>query len=206
MSRQPISIGELQAEAEQHLMAALSREVNDTFHQLASESENQPAPAHPELATLAAQVLRALRKDDGGQAIYHAVARHLADAGMQAKALLQLPRGLQVFYLSFMLELEVLNGGMHQFFWNSSDELACLIPVALRELGAQQAAQIVEQARLVASEEAVMADGSHTLAAFLRSSGDTSLSRFDPQLRVLVLQFPALRAAYLRAHPYLFLP
>lgn len=202
MSRQPISIEEMQAVAEQHLMATLSREVNDTFRQLAQEAP--PATANPALAALASDVLRALRKEDAAPAIYHAVARYLAGSGDEADALLRLPRGLQVFYLSSILELELLNGGAHQFFWNTSDQMTCLIPVALRELGAHQAAQLFEEARLIACAEAD--DRGVSLDDFLKSSAKTSLARFDPPLCAQAQRFPALRAAYLRAHQYLFMP
>lgn len=52
----------------------------------------------------------------------------------------------RVFLCVWNLEAEVNNGGFHQFFINSAGDNAVATPAALREIGADQAAIIVDQA------------------------------------------------------------
>src|SRR5947199_4880268 len=58
--------------------------------------------------------------------------------------ILGLSRGFQVLYLTWLVEAEVLNGGFNQYYWNTSGEFAELTPAALREIGADEAATIME--------------------------------------------------------------
>lgn len=52
----------------------------------------------------------------------------------------------QTFILVWELEAEVNNGGFHQFFFNSDGDRAVLTPAALRQIGAEHTASIVERA------------------------------------------------------------
>lgn len=213
MSHQPISIEEMKvADARMHLMskeeltayqervmASLSPEVREAFRRI--ESEAQARPPRIELTSITVDVLRELSGEDLDQAISQYVDTRLEAANDEPSALIQLPRGLQVFYLSFILEVEVLNGGVNQFFSNSSSKMAQLIPAALRELGSPAAAKIFEEAHLVANEEAstrtsFKAEG--TIESFMDSYKETALKIFDAPLCTLAEQFPALRAAYVR--------
>lgn len=172
------------------------------------EAEAEAKPAHPELTTITSDALRALSGQDLDQAICQYVEKSLAEADNDRSALLQLPRGLQVFYLSFILELEVMNGGVNQFFWNSSSQMADLVPAALRELGSPAAAKIFEEAQLVANIEATHRTSfkeEGTLEAFMDSYNETALSSFDDPLCALAENFPSLRATYVRVHADLFL-
>jgi hypothetical protein len=218
MSHQPLSIEEMQlANARMHLMskdeitaynerlmASLSPETRTMFSRLEAEAK----PTRPELTTITADALRALSGQDLDQAICQYVEKSLAEADNDRSALLQLPRGLQVFYLSFILEVEVMNGGVNQFFWNSSSQMADLVPAALRELGSPAAAKIFEEAQLVANIEATRRTSfkeEETLKAFMDSYKETALSSFDDPLCALAENFPSLRAIYVRVHEDLFL-
>jgi hypothetical protein len=52
----------------------------------------------------------------------------------------------RIFVLIWELEAEVNNGGFHQFFFNSAGDHAAGTAGALRRIGAQRAAYIVERA------------------------------------------------------------
>jgi hypothetical protein len=52
----------------------------------------------------------------------------------------------RIFISVWQLEAEVNNGGFHQYFWNSSGNLAADTPAALEAIGAIRTAEIVERA------------------------------------------------------------
>jgi len=106
--------------------------------------------------------------------VYARIEGLLAAADSRRDALLRLPRGLQVFYLSLILEAEVNNGDLRQFFTNLSD-YADLIAAALRELPCEAAAEIFEQA-----------------AAERQAHSDPSIA-LDQQFRAESRNFPELR-------------
>jgi len=56
----------------------------------------------------------------------------------------ELTRPEQVFRMVYELDWEVTNGGFEQYFYNASGDCARQAPAALREIGAHNAAEIVE--------------------------------------------------------------
>ena len=114
-----------------------------------------------------------------------------------------LPRGFQIFHVSFIVEAEVANGGFNQYFWNNSGESAPQVPGALRALGADEAATLFEQVRRVADQDMLRlapfkAQG--TLQAFSDSYKGSPLNAYDDPFMALAMKFPALRVAYLKQH------
>ncbi|WP_431257836.1 DMP19 family protein [Roseateles chitinivorans] len=119
----------------------------------------------------------------------------------EPESLAALPRGFQIFHLSFILEAEVANGGFHQFFWNIPGQYLRQVPAALQALGANEAAVMFEQAWQVADQDSprlapFKADGS--LQAFSASYRDSPLNAFDDPFMALAARFPALRVEYLK--------
>ena len=55
----------------------------------------------------------------------------------------------RMFFCIWTLEAEVNNGGFHQFYANSSGDIAADVPAALRAVGASHTAGIVERANAV---------------------------------------------------------
>jgi hypothetical protein len=94
--------------------------------------------------------LRGIKDDHIEQALLD----YLFDIALKGRdrrsALLGLSRGFQVVYMTWIVEAEVLNGGFNQYFWNSSGEFADLTPAALREIGATEAAPIMQNALKIA--------------------------------------------------------
>lgn len=116
--------------------------------------------------------------------VYTRIEGLLAGGESRRDTLLRLPRGLQVFYLSLIVEAEVNNGDLRQFFTNLSD-YADLIAPALRELPCEPAAEIFEQA---AAERQAHRDPNVELDRQFRTE-----SRNFPELRSKLLEKYGIR-------------
>lgn len=123
------------------------------------------------------------------------------------KALLELSRGFQVFYLSWLVEAEVMNGGFNQYFWNPSAEFAEMTPTALLEIGDAAASEMMKQAIVTATAEISNMSQfkkSSTLDAFSESYKHTKLNDLDDPFCKRAENFPSLRIRYVREHEQLF--
>ena len=79
------------------------------------------------------------RLDVPGMLFRRLISRH------STRGILGMSRAEQVLWLVFELCGEVSNGGVDQFFGNSSGERASLVPSALRELGQNALADSLEK-------------------------------------------------------------
>jgi len=178
-------------------LSSLPPELQATFRELAAS-----AKPRPRIETLDEASVAALAGEDLEVAVMDFVERNLPSQ-QRLQAVLSLPRGLQVFYLSFIVEAEVMNGGFNQFFWNSSCEYAELVAPVLRELGSAEAAAVFDQAFAVAEAEIEVKakfQRSATLEAFSESYHHTELNAFDEPFCKLAGQFPALRLQIVRTN------
>lgn len=183
-------------------LAALPPELQETFRALAAN-----ARPTPRIESLDEKTVGALAEEDIEVAVIQFVERKLEASKERRDALLLMPLGLQVFYLSFIVEAEVMNGGFNQFFWNSFSEYAELIAPALLQLGDAEAASIFEQAFAVANSEVegtVKFRNPGTLEAFSESYRHTRLNEFDSHFCTRAEQFPAMRLAIVRTNEPLF--
>ena len=182
----------------EEILAGLSPELREVFLRLQAE-----AKPRPKLECLSASTLNSLESEDLDTAIVDYVERQISQSEDRHARLFELPRGLQVFYLSFLVEAEVMNGGFNQFFWNSSGEFAEAVAPALRQLGAGEAAEIFERAFAVAkieAEKATLNPAPRTLEAFSTSYETTQLNGFDVAFCEHALHFPSLRLHLARHH------
>lgn len=180
-------------------LATLPPEVREVFLQLQAN-----AKPRPKLLALTSSALRALAPEDLEVAVIDFVERQMDQSEDRIATLRELPRGLQVFYLTFLVEAEVMNGGFNQFFWNPSSEFAELIGPALRELGSSDAADIFDQALSVANAEAEQAacnNMSRTLETFSESYQHTLLNTFDEVFCEHAKRFPELRLHMAQHNP-----
>lgn len=172
------------------LLAMLPPASQEAMRQLMASARERPR-----LGSLAQEALARLDAGDRESAVVDWVGRHL-DACSDALAALQaLPRGLQVYYLSFVVEAQVMNGGFNQFFWNSSARFAPLIAPALSDLGSPGAAEIFREAWAVAIAEGVERpkDCERSLEMFSASCAASRLQALDRPFCELAMHFPALR-------------
>lgn len=191
-----MSMDELRA-AQQKLMALLPPETQEVFRQ--QEAMAKAAPPRPRLTEITAASLEALSGEDLDFAVIDYIDTQLSAVADYREGMRLLPRTLQVFYLSFIVESEVMNGGFKQFFWNPSGILAEMVAPALRELQASGAADIFEKAQVVATAEGAMVEREdESLEAFSQSYENTGLNQFDKAFARLADGFPALRAGLIR--------
>src|SRR5690606_22480419 len=107
---------------------------------LMSEDQFHP-PGRP--ARLDAATLSTLPEDALEQALLNYVLDATAGSGLgEPEALDGLPVPLRAWYVAFVVDAEVLNGGFNQFFFNPSGVLAGEAPEALRTIGLDRAAEI----------------------------------------------------------------
>lgn len=195
---------ELRIEYER-LLATLPAETQAQFR--ANEAAAKARPPRPQLDDLSLTSLNVLTGEELDHAVCEQVETVLGSAQDRAAALLSLPRGIQIFYISFVVEVEVMNGGLNQFFSNSSSELAELAAPALRDLQATEAADLFVDVLAVAKAaraEASTFNQIGTIEVFSASYEETNLTAFDNAFCRLAEQFPGLRAALLREHEELF--
>ena len=186
-------------------LAAMPPELQKMFRDL--EKQRQEAPVRPRLTRLDEATLRAIPPAELDDSIVDYVYDRLDGKIGEAAPLSSLPHGLQVFFVSYVVEAEVTNGGFNQFFLNSSSEYATQVPDALRELDAPDAAAIFEQAQVVAATEESMRarlKEKGSLEAFSQSYKQTHLGQFDAPFCKFAEGFPALRAELVKRHPGLF--
>jgi hypothetical protein len=188
------------------LLASLPKEAQENFRKMQAEAALRPP--RPRLTEITSASLKALEREDLDLAVYEYVATRIYDTNNPRTALLMMPRGLQVFYLTFLVEAEVMNGGFNQFFWNPSSEMGDLIAPALRELHADEAAVIFEQALRVSNLEhqtRTKHKEDRSLDAFSKSYEETNLNKFDSGFAALAEKFPALRVKFIRTNEQQFL-
>jgi hypothetical protein len=198
----PASHAELARHAEQ-LDAGLPADVRQKLDELRRQSLALPRPTD-----LRQESLRAIKDVDLDDAIAWYVGERMRTSGLSREAVLrQEPAALKTFYLAWLLEAEVMNGGFNQYFWNVSQELVEQTPGALMRLGATQVADMVESAIARGREEASMRDafkGQRTLQGFSDSYKLSKLDEYDKRFVQLAADLPGRRAAYLRAHERAF--
>ena len=94
----------------------------------------------------------------------------------------RLPLGLRTWWVAFIVDAEILNGGFNQLFFNPTSALAPLAPEAFDRLGIPAAATIFREAIDLLSAHApalqrAAKDG--TLEAFAATYTDQPFSRLD---------------------------
>ena len=121
-----------------------------------------------------------------------------------------LSAGQRALYVIHMIEAELYNGGFHQFYSNSTGDLADEAAAALHRIGAGAHAGVVERANATLTGGGAVPAGQPARWRLLERLGDTDLDRFDDAWYELgdgtgrtVLARRA--AAYVRAHPGEFL-
>ena len=118
-----------------------------------------------------------------------------------------LPAGLRAHYLAFLVDIEVLNGGFNQYFFNSSGLHGPATPAAFQHLGMPQAAEIMTTAlRLYAEAEAGLDDARDegTMDAFMDTYEDDPFELVDDAYCDSQDAFREARLRFIREHPEQF--
>jgi hypothetical protein len=138
--------------------------------------------------------------------VLHRISAKSARFDEQAAAVKGLSPGLQRVLVTQTLDMEVKNGGFHQYFWNPSGRFAAEALEGLREFGATRHASLLEEAMAVYDRERSRQQqhkAKGTLAACSDSAQESDLGALDMRYYQLEEEedLPALRAAYIRARP-----
>jgi len=96
------------------------------------------------------------------------------------------------------LEADLSNGGFDQYFFNASADLASVVPDALRDMGAVEAAAIVEQAVGAFGEEGPATEQSERQwqLAVLGTSAQRQWAALDRKFSACADDIPGLLEAY----------
>lgn len=159
----------------------------------------------PRYRTLTPELLAAISVDEIGSAIAQHVELQLgATASDRPSVVDALPPGIRAVYTTWLVDLEVNNGGFNQFFFNPYGEFAGVALASYELLGAEDYAAIMRAA--IATREAErdrMAQyyDAHTLEAFSESYTHTELGELDQRYYALGDGIYHVWAVFVRTRP-----
>jgi len=170
--------------------------------------ENWPDARFRELTK---EVLESLSADDVGSAIAQHVELRVAAEGPEARddVILALPIGTKAIYTTWLVDVEVNNGGFEQFFFSPSSRYAGIALRGYELLGAEEYAAIMRAAiATYESERDVIAPhrDAGTLDAFRDSHRHTTLDEVDQRYYALGDRIYEAWADFIRIRPELFAP
>lgn len=170
-----------------------------------------PDRPDPRFRELTAALLAEISADEVGDAILQHVALKVAEQGEHARddVVRGLPPGTRAIYTTWLVDIEVNNGGFNQFFFNPHGRHAGLALAGYELLGAEDYAAVMRAA--IATHEAerrTMARfyDAGTLEAFSESYRHTGLSEVDQRYYSLGDRIYDTWAAFVRSRPELFAP
>jgi len=134
------------------------------------------------LSILTPAGLVAISDDDlEGALITYVVEKALPDPNDPA-AVAALPSGLRAWYLTFVVDAQVLNGGFNQLFFNPTGALVPDAPAALTSVGIPEAADLVTAALYLLGEHAPALEAAveaGTVEAFMETYIDQPFAELD---------------------------
>lgn len=157
---------------------------------------------------LTVDLLRSLPPEELGDAVIQHVAFQVGDDASRIPDVVRgLPAGLRAIYATYVVDMEVSNGGFNQFFWNPSSHYAEDALQGYELLGAAEYAAVLRGAlEIRAAEEERLApyDRAGTLEAFSASYGMTRLGEADENYYSLGNRLYSAWASLLRRRSELF--
>jgi hypothetical protein len=171
-------------------------------------SAADPASRDRKYMDLDLATLRSIKDEDLEKALMDIVFTRLkANPERASEVIGSLSPEFRVFYISWLVEAEVGNGGFHQFFWNASAQIAPAMPDAIEAIGDAEAADIAWRAlsTLIAEKEKFFKFRQvGTLEAYSESAKGSRLNAFDAPFMERARGFSALRVRYVRQHERAF--
>ena len=154
-------------------------------------------------------LLAEISADEVGDAIVQHVALRVAEQGEDARddIVRGLPLGTRAIYTSWLVDIEVNNGGFNQFFFNPYGRFAGLALGGYELLGAEEYAAVMRAAMATyEAEREIMARyyEAETLEAFSESYRHTALTEVDQRYYALGDQIYDIWARFVRSRPELF--
>jgi len=169
-------------------------------------TDNWPDPAFRHLTST---LLGSLASDEVGSAIVQHVALQVDELGEENRDAIvsRLPSGTQAVYTTWLVDIEVNNGGFNQFFFNAYGQYAGLALAGYELLGAEDYAAVMRAA--IATHEAERDTiaryyDENTLESFSESYQHTELGEVDQRYYALGDRIYGVWASFVRQHPELF--
>jgi hypothetical protein len=154
------------------------------------------------------QTLRSIGDENLEQALLdYLFAKIASKPGQARKVVGELSPEFQVFYVSWLVEAEVRNGGFNQFFWNPSSQFAADAPDALEAIGDAESAEITWRALAMVIKERetmIRLKKIGTVEAFSESYKLIKLGDLDTLFWKSAAGLSALRVRYVRQHEEAF--
>ena len=161
----------------------------------------------PKLESVSPDALAAVSDDELEYALSAYVADRIADAGGKFDTIERLPPKLLTWYIAYIIDVEVLNGGFNQLFFNPTGQYASEGPSVFDEIGLPEARTIMTEAlelleRHAPSLEAAAEEG--TLEAFAKTYLDQPFDELDSRYAVKEEVWRLARIRYVRANASTF--
>lgn len=155
----------------------------------------------PKLARLSPESLAAVSDDDVESSLVYHVVDHMLGKGAEPDAIATWPEGLQAWYITFVVDAEVLNGGFNQLFFNSSGALTPAAPWAFEQIGSYAAADLMRRALELLEQHAPAleaAAGAGTSEAFMATYVDQPFAKLDQQYCQMEEELRSARLRFIR--------
>ena len=157
----------------------------------------------PKLSELSPAILVGVSDDELESALIEYVVDHLIDAEAEIESVTALPPALQAWYVAFVVDAEVLNGGFNQLFFNPSGALVPSAPAAFAQIGIPAAGDLVIQALSLLDAHAPALEAAQeegTVDAFMETYLDQPFAALDTAYAEREEEWRAARLAFLREH------
>jgi hypothetical protein len=118
------------------------------------------------------------------------------------------PKGFQIIFSTWVLEVEVNNGGFNQFFYNNDLNLAKLAYESFIIIEAKRTAEIVKEAIEIFNNEKETISKykeKRTMEAFMESYKETKLNSVDSKFYNSADNLSKLRIKFIRLNPEQFI-
>lgn len=163
----------------------------------------------PRFAVLTLDLLASLSADDVAGAIVQHVELRLIAPGIHREAIVALlPSGTAAIYATWLVDVEVNNGGFNQFFFNPYGKLAGEALAGYELLGAEDYAAVMRAAiatREAERERLLPFYEARTPEAFAESNRVTELREIDQRYYSLGDRIYDIWAAFVRDRPELII-
>ena len=160
--------------------------------------EPTPVPDHLDPATIAG-----ISDDVLESALVGYVVARWKEFGGEAQALATMPSTLRAWYITFIVDGEVLNGGFNQLFFNASAGASKDAPQAFETVGLPDAADLMRRALALLEGRGPVLDDAKaegTIEAFMDTYDDDPFSPLDAEYAERQDDFRLRRIRFLREH------
>jgi hypothetical protein len=157
----------------------------------------------PKLEQITPEALSAISDDEIEGSLVSYVVDLAPSEVNELEALDRLPDALRTWYVAFIVDAEILNGGFNQLFFNSSGALAPEAPAAFTALGIPEAGDLVDRALSLLEDHAPAlekAQEAGTIEAFMETYLDQPFEELDNAYAEQQEKWAEARLRFIRKH------